>query len=312
MSTTAISWMSTTMPMPQMTDDSVESSKQILKALKCVAFSNMQVGSMIKRKRERLVNRIQAIHDETELLRADIMENVINQRQRLTQMVDIEEDIERAQTLANAEMVKNLVDELKAVQEEDRRENVLLRNLKRTVRSRRRVHKGLIEEKSAVEASMAIFTCKQSLIQSMLSTCSKTTFITSESASEEDEDEESSSASQSDCDSRDLDHSEANIDMDVDFAMQSSQEYPQLRIAQPEEESAADQSSISAWSFDSDSQTSSTVKDGRRRSVSFSPLPPRPLADLAEEDVNMNRQFVEDVQSGSDDDERVSSGCEYK
>ncbi|KAF4316343.1 hypothetical protein BBO99_00006852 [Phytophthora kernoviae] len=268
------------MPIPQLSNDPVENSKQVLKALKCVAFSSMQVSDMIKRKRERLVKRLQAVTDETELLRTDIIENVMNQRQRLQQMTEIEEDIERAQTLGNPEISKELSDELKAMKEEDHRENVLLRNLKRTVRSRVRVKKGLMDEQRAVEKSMAIFNCKNNLIQNM---------------DEFDEDGESSRASQSDYDLSDLDD---DIDMDVGRAVQESNNYPKIRVAQPgddQEEEKAEQSSVSAWSFDSDSQTGSSAKDGRRRSVSFSPLP---MAGLVEEDIVMHRpQVVEEVQS---------------
>ncbi|RLN54723.1 hypothetical protein BBJ29_006089 [Phytophthora kernoviae] len=286
------------MPIPQLSNDPVENSKQVLKALKCVAFSSMQVSDMIKRKRERLVKRLQAVTDETELLRADIIENVMNQRQRLQQMTEIEEDIERAQTLGNPEISKELSDELKAMKEEDHREYVLLRNLKRTVRSRVRVKKGLMDEQRAVEKSMAIFNCKNNLIQNMVSTCSKTSFVSSEAADDEEQDEfdedgESSRASQSDYDLSDLDD---DIDMDVGRAVQESNNYPKIRVAQPgddQEEEKAEQSSVSAWSFDSDSQTGSSAKDGRRRSVSFSPLP---MAGLVEEDIVMHRpQVVEEL-----------------
>lgn len=300
MSTLAMSWSAMVVPQLSPSEDPVENSKQVLKALKCVAFSSMQVSDMIKRKRERLVKRLQAVTDETELLRADIIENVMNQRQRLQQLQDIQEDLERAQTLGNAELLKDLSDELKAVKEEDHRENVLLRNLKRTVRSRVRVKKSLVEEKRAVEKSMAIFNCKNNLIQSMVSTCAKTTFIASEAGDDEDDDEDeaSSRASQSDYDLSDLDHDD-DIDMDVDVAEQESDAYPKLRVAQPgddqEKEESGEQSSVSEWSFDSASQASSSVKDGRRRSVSFSPLP---LAGLVEEDVHMDHpQVVEEVQS---------------
>ncbi|KAG7384093.1 hypothetical protein PHYBOEH_009650 [Phytophthora boehmeriae] len=302
MSTLAMSW--TAMPIPQLSDDPAENSKQVLKALKCVAFSSMQVSDMIKRKRERLVKRLQAVTDETELLRADIIENVMNQRQRLQQMADIEEDIERAQTLGNPEISKELSDELKAVKEEDHRENVLLRNLKRTVRSRVRVKKSLMDEQRAVEKSMAIFNCKNNLIQNMVSTCAKTTFVSSEDADDEEQDkfdgdEESSRASHSDYDLSDLEHDlEDDIDMDVGIAAQESDNYPKIRVAQPgddHEEEKAEQSSVSAWSFDSDSQTGSSVKEGRRRSVSFSPLP---MTGLVEEDIIMHRpQVVEEVQN---------------
>ncbi|KAG3107923.1 hypothetical protein C6341_g28026, partial [Phytophthora cactorum] len=45
---------------PQLTasDDPIENSKQVLKALKCVAFSSKQVGDVMCRRRERLTKRL--------------------------------------------------------------------------------------------------------------------------------------------------------------------------------------------------------------------------------------------------------------
>ncbi|POM65445.1 Hypothetical protein PHPALM_18834, partial [Phytophthora palmivora] len=54
-----------------------------------------------------------------------------------------------------------------------------------------------------------------------------------------------------------------------------------------DEKMSGEQSSVSAWSFESDSQASSSVKDSRRRSVSFGPLP---TSELVEENVKMQHQ----------------------
>ncbi|KAE9339943.1 hypothetical protein PF008_g11332 [Phytophthora fragariae] len=59
-------------------DDPAENSKQALKALKCVAFSSKQMGTMLDRRRERLPCRLKAVVTEMELLRAHIGENVLS------------------------------------------------------------------------------------------------------------------------------------------------------------------------------------------------------------------------------------------
>ncbi|KAG1692088.1 hypothetical protein DVH05_007536 [Phytophthora capsici] len=319
MSTAAISWMSPMASIPQLTasDDPIENSKQVLKALKCVAFSSKQVGDVMRRRRERLTKRLQAVTDETELLRAHIVENVLNQRQRLEQLRELQDDVEQAQTLGQPELLKDLADELKLLRKEDQREGVLLRNLKRTVRSRVRVKRALKEQKKAADEAMVVFNCKNSLIQSMVATCSKTTFLSaSELGYEEEgyvEDEqdgdEYSGASESDYDLSDFAEVNEDIDMDVDFAaaeQASDSDYPKLRVVQPydgelddeKETVGGEQSSVSAWSFESDSQASSSAKDSRRRSVSFGPLP---LADLDEENVAMERPMT--LEELSEDDE---------
>ncbi|KAK1946611.1 hypothetical protein P3T76_002164 [Phytophthora citrophthora] len=320
MSTAAISWMSPMASIPQLTasDDPVENSKQVLKALKCVAFSSKQVGDVMRRRRERLTKRLQAVTDETELLRAHIVENVLNQRQRLEQLRELQDDVEQAQTLGQPELLKDLADELKLLRKEDQREGVLLRNLKRTVRSRVRVQRALKEQKKAADEAMVVFNCKNSLIQSMVATCSKTTFLSAselgyeeEGYVEDDQDgDEYSGASESDYDLSDFAEVNEDIDMDVDFAaaeQASDSDYPKLRVAQPhdgaldddeKETIGGEQSSVSAWSFESDSQASSSVKDSRRRSVSFGPLP---LADLDEENVEMARPMT--LEELSEDDE---------
>ncbi|EGZ10765.1 hypothetical protein PHYSODRAFT_337538 [Phytophthora sojae] len=179
MSTAAIAWMSPMAPLPQLSvsDDPAENSKQVLKALKCVAFSSKQVGDMLRRRRERLARRLQAVADETELLRAHIVENVLSQRQRAEQLAELRDDLEQAQTLGHAELLKDLADELKLLRREDQRERVLLSNLKRTLRSRVRLHKALQQQKGAADGATVVFNCKHNLIQSMVATCAKTTFL---------------------------------------------------------------------------------------------------------------------------------------
>ncbi|KAL3665708.1 hypothetical protein V7S43_009142 [Phytophthora oleae] len=321
MSTAAISWMSPMAAIPQLTasDDPIENSKQVLKALKCVAFSSKQVGDVMRRRRERLAKRLQAVTDETELLRAHIVENVLNQRQRLEQLRELQDDVEQAQTLGQPELLKDLADELKLLRKEDQREGVLLRNLKRTVRSRVRVKRALKEQKKAADEAMVVFNCKNSLIQSMVATCSKTTFLSAselgyeeegyvEDEADEEDGDEYSGASESDYDLSDFAEVNEDIDMDVDFAAAeraSDSDYPKLRVAQSHEDDeketvGGEQSSVSAWSFESDSQASSSVKDSRRRSVSFGPLP---LSHLEEENVEMAQPMT--LEELSEDDEEV-------
>lgn len=170
-----------------------ETSKQITKALKCVAFTNMQVGDMMLRKHERLEKRIRSVSEEIELLRADVMENVMNQRERRQQVADIEEDVERAEVLGNALMVGELLAELRVLQEEGRREDALYRSLRKALRSRKRVKKEFIREKHVVEDEMRSFNRKQDLIQSLLSTFAKDSSTAAASRRGR------SSASQSDC-----------------------------------------------------------------------------------------------------------------
>ncbi|KAG2787267.1 hypothetical protein PC116_g22782 [Phytophthora cactorum] len=307
---------------PQLTasDDPIENSKQVLKALKCVAFSSKQVGDVMCRRRERLTKRLQAVADETELLRAHIVENVLNQRQRLELLHELQDDLEQAQTLGQPDLLKDLADELKLLRREDQRESVLLRNLKRTMRSRVRVKRALQEQKTAADEALVVFNCKNSLIQSMVATCSKTTFLSASELGYEEEgyvedenadDDEYSGASESDYDLSDFAEVNDDIDMDVDFAageQASESDYPKLRVAQPDREDDGEdeketigESSVSAWSFENDSQASSSVKNSRRRSVSFGPLP---LLNLAEENVKMAQPMT--LEELSEDDGEVA------
>jgi hypothetical protein len=305
MSTAAISWMSPMAPIPQLqvSDDPIENSKQVLKALKCVAFSSKQTGELLRRRRERLAQRLQAVADETELLRAHVLENVLVQQQRVQQLRELRDDLEQAQTLGQPELLKDLADELKLLRREDQREELLRKNLKRTLRARVRAKKHLQELKRAADENVVIFNCKHSLIQSVVATCSKTTFLSaSELGYEEEgyvedeggEDAEagagycSSSASQSDLDLSEFMDAD-DIEMDVD------------------RDTVGEQSSVSAWSFDSDSQASSSVKDSRRRSVSFGPLP---LSGLAEENVEMEQPMTLEELSDEGETEEVSDSSE--
>ncbi|KAE8957381.1 hypothetical protein PR002_g31187, partial [Phytophthora rubi] len=295
MSTAAIAWMSPLAPLPQLSvsDDPAENSKQVLKALKCVAFSSKQVGDMLRRRRERLARRLQAVADETELLRAHIVENVLSRRQRAEQLAELRDDLEQAQTLGHAELLKDLADELKLLRREDQRERVLLSNLKRTLRSRVRAHKALQQQKGAADEATLVFNCKHNLIQSMVATCAKTTFLSAselgyEDEGYEDDEDEDADAQCSSAGESDYDLSDFVDNDDVEMAQQDG-DYPKLRVAQPDEvqddkDEVGELSSVSAWSFESDSQASSSVKDSRRRSVSFGPLP---LSHLAEENVEM-------------------------
>ncbi|GMF58137.1 unnamed protein product [Phytophthora fragariaefolia] len=124
----------------------------------------------------------------------------------------------------------------------------------------------------------------------MVATCAQTTFLSAaelgyeEQGYGDDEDDEDADAQ---CSESDHDLSDLLDDGDMDHLDDDDDDYPKLRVAQPPDEpqdEVGELSSVSAWSFDSDSQTSSTVKDTRRRSVSFGPLP---LADLAEENAAM-------------------------
>ncbi|KAL4123961.1 hypothetical protein PRIC2_009806 [Phytophthora ramorum] len=315
MSTAAMSWMSPLLPLPQLSDDPVENSKQVLKALKCVASSSQQVGDMLKRRRERLASRLQAATDETQLLRAHIVENVLAQRQRLEQLRELQDDLERAQALGNAELLKNLADELKQLRREDERERVLRHNLKRTVRTRVRACKGLSELQRAADEALVVFHCKNSLIQSMVATCARTTFLSASELGYEEEGYEEDAADEDEGSESDYDLSDFldDDDMDVDGA---DDDYPKLRVAQPHEErsdeerdESGEQSSVSAWSFESDSQASSSVKDSRRRSVSFGPLP---LSGLAEENVEMTQPLtLEELSDEGEQDEGGVGGTRW-
>ncbi|KAG1704126.1 hypothetical protein DVH05_006137 [Phytophthora capsici] len=95
-------------------DDPVENYKQVLKALKGVSFSSPQMGDVMRRRRERLAKRLQAVVDETELLRAHFVENDLTQRQ----CQELQDDLEQAQTLGQPELLKDLVDELKPTKKE--------------------------------------------------------------------------------------------------------------------------------------------------------------------------------------------------
>ncbi|EGZ10767.1 hypothetical protein PHYSODRAFT_337540 [Phytophthora sojae] len=94
----------------------------------------------------------------------------------------------------------------------------------------------------------------------------------------EDADAQCSSAGESDYDLSDF----AEAD-DVDMAQQDAEaaDYPKLRVAQPDEEYPGEDDKDEVGELPS---ASSSVKDSRRRSVSFGPLP---LGNLAEENVEM-------------------------
>lgn len=263
MSTSAMAWMATAVSMPQLLEDGkMENSKQVTKALKCVAFTNMQVGSMMNRKRDRLERRIKAVTDEIRLLKADMLENMANHDLRRAQLDDIEDDIEQAHALGNSQMVHELLDELQILQDEGKREEVLFRNLKKTVRARRRVRAQFLDEKRVVEESMAAFNVKQNLIQTLLSSCTKKSASNCNTTS--------SSASESECGSSD--HSESSLELDLEIASSSAASSSDRPLS-PTREPARSSLRWSATNSDTDSQTSSQANK-RGRSVSFSPLPP--------------------------------------
>ncbi|GMF36039.1 unnamed protein product [Phytophthora lilii] len=308
MSTAAIAAMSV-VPQLQPSDDPIENAKQVLKALKCVASSSKQVGDMLRRRRARLAARRQAAADETELLRAHVVQHVLAQRARAAQLQQLQDDLQQAQALGQPELVKDLADELRALRREEQRAAQLLHNLKRTLRSRVRAQRALAPQLRAADDALGVFSCKHSLIQAVVATCSRTTFLSAaelgyeEEGYDEDaaaEDETEAAASESDYDLSDFPEA-SDLDMDVDLAQQGEGDYPKLRVARPEDDKdeVGELSSVSAWSFDSDSQASSSVKDSRRRSVSFGPLP---LAGLDEEDVEMQEPMtLEELSDGGDE-----------
>lgn len=175
----------------RMMEDSVETVKQATKALKCVAFTNMQLGDMIHRKSERVEKRIHCITEEINLLRADVLENVFNQRERNQQVREIEEDVERCQVLGNAKLVEALLAELKVLHDEGQREQILYRALRKAIKSRKRVKKSFQAEKKMIEDELRSFCQKQNLIQTLLHKCAKNSSSATTS--------QTSSASQSDC-----------------------------------------------------------------------------------------------------------------
>lgn len=258
---------------PIMVEGYVETSKQITKALKCVAFTNMQVGDMMLRKHERLEKRIFSISEEIELLQADVMENVVNQRERRQQLTDIEEDVERAEVLGNALMVEELLVELKVLQDEGKREEALLRSIKKALRSRRRVQKQFITEKKSVEGEMRTFNRKQNLIQSLLTTFSKDSVAAGSNS-------QSSSASQSDCGS---DPDDSLLSMGVDdtksepsFLRPSALRNPSV-MTRPRRWSADESYSMTP-------PPKPKTRAHRSLSVTFSPDRPRSLGSVEEED----------------------------
>lgn len=258
---------------PIMVEDYVETSKQITKALKCVAFTNMQVGDMMLRKHERLEKRIFSISEEIELLQADVIENVVNQRERRQQLTDIEEDVERAEVLGNALMVEELLVELKVLQDEGKREEALLRSIKKALRSRRRVQKQFIAEKKSVEDEIRTFNRKQNLIQSLLATFAKDSVAAGSNS-------QSSSASQSDCGS---DPDDSLLSMGVDdtksepsFLRPSALRNPSV-MTRPRRWSADESYSMTP-------PPKPKTRARRSLSVTFSPDRPRSLGSVEEED----------------------------
>ncbi|KAL4128909.1 hypothetical protein PRIC2_007889 [Phytophthora ramorum] len=212
----------------QASDDPIDNSKHVPKAPKCVIFSSKQTGELLlRRRRERLAQRRQAMADEAELLRAHILENV------LTTFLSASE-------LGYEE-------------------------------------KGYVEEDGDEDG---------------------------DEDAEADDEGCSSSSSQSDLDLSEFMDAD-NIDMDVDFAAahDGEKDCPKLRVIQPDDEETdtiGEESSVSAGSFDSDSQASSFVKDNRRRAVSFGPLP---LSGLVEENVVEKRMTLEERSDAGETEE---------
>ncbi|KAJ0397312.1 hypothetical protein P43SY_004031 [Pythium insidiosum] len=173
-----------------------EVSKQATKALKCVAYTSKQVGDILRRKHERVLQRIGAVSQEIESLKHDIADNVAHQRERRQQLNEAEEDLERAQLLGNNAIINELLEEIQVLQEENKREEALHRALSRTVRMRIEAKRLFQRERLAVEDEMRSFEAKQKLIQTLLSECAKNSSS------------QGSSASQSDCGASDLEDEE--------------------------------------------------------------------------------------------------------
>ncbi|GLE05394.1 hypothetical protein PINS_up014407 [Pythium insidiosum] len=179
-----------------------EVSKQATKALKCVAYTSKQVGDILHRKHERVLQRIGAVSQEIESLKHDIADNVAHQRERRQQLNEAEEDLERAQLLGNNAIINELLEEIQVLQEENKREEALHRALSRTVRMRIEAKRLFLRERLAVEEEMRSFDAKQKLIQTLLSECAKnSSSLTTQG----------SSASQSDCGASDLEDEEPEL-----------------------------------------------------------------------------------------------------
>ncbi|TYZ69500.1 hypothetical protein PybrP1_002269 [[Pythium] brassicae (nom. inval.)] len=266
-----------------------ETSKQITKALKCVAFTNMQVGDMMMRKHERLEKRIRSVSEEIELLRADVTENVATRRERRQQLADIEEDVERAEVLGNALMVEELLAELCVLQEEGRREDALYRSLRKALRSRKRVKKAFIREKHAVEDEMRSFNRKQNLIQALLTTFAK------DSAARAGKDRASwSNASQSDCGSDRNDDGLVSPAEEDDSVKSEPSFSHRRRVYNPEPARPR------RWSADGTyPQTPPKLKTRARRALSLT-LSSRPhsLGSVEEESDDCDEEEGDDVETG--------------
>uniref|UniRef100_H3H589 Uncharacterized protein n=1 Tax=Phytophthora ramorum TaxID=164328 RepID=H3H589_PHYRM len=228
-----------------------------------------------------MCSRRQAMADETELLPAHILENML------------------AQMLDQPELLKDLADERKLLHREDQREEQLLKNFKRTLRARVRVKKHLEELKHAADENVVVFNCKHSLIQSVVLGYEEKGYVEEDGEEDGDEDTEaddegcSSSASQSDLDLSEFMDAD-NIDMDVDFAAahDGENDCPKLRVIQPDDEETN--------TIGEESSASSFVKDNRRRAVSFGPLP---LSGQVEENVVEKRMTLEERSDAGETEE---------
>ncbi|KAE9191974.1 hypothetical protein PF005_g18633 [Phytophthora fragariae] len=104
-----------------------------------------------------MLRRLQAVAYETELLWVHIVENVLSRRRQLAEL--------RSRC-----------------------------RLWRTLCPRVRAHKALQQQKGAADEATLVFNCNHKLIQFMVATCAKTTFLSASEIGFEDDDDEDADA----------------------------------------------------------------------------------------------------------------------
>ncbi|KAE9282705.1 hypothetical protein PR003_g27339 [Phytophthora rubi] len=167
-----------------------------------------------------LRHRLQAMADETELLRAHSVENVLIRRQRSGPLAPLlhlsvsDDPAENSkQGLTALKCVdfsrKQVVDMLRRLQAVAYETELLCVHIVENVLSRRRqlaelrssarcaracAHKALQQQKGAADEATLVFNCNHKLIQFMVATCAKTTFLSASEIGFEDDDDEDADA----------------------------------------------------------------------------------------------------------------------
>ncbi|KAE8992380.1 hypothetical protein PF002_g19622 [Phytophthora fragariae] len=150
-----------------------------------------------------LRRRLQAMADETELLRAHSVENVLIRRQRsgplapllhLSVSDDPAENSKQGLTALNRGLRDGAAVGAHRRERAEPAPAAGRAEEQRTLCPRVRAHKALQQQKGAADEATLVFNCNHKLIQFMVATCAKTTFLSASEIGFEDDDDEDADA----------------------------------------------------------------------------------------------------------------------